>query len=73
MQIEKIWLEKLEKSKYKNLENFLKEFSSDEYKYTREMLLDDIHFYIDELLGYNDFEEPKTVADDDAEFEMIGW
>jgi hypothetical protein len=73
MIIEKLWLDRLEKSKYKNLDNFLKEFSSDDYNYTREMLLEDIHFYIDELLGYNDIEESETMADDENYCDMLGW
>ncbi len=73
MKLEKEYEEKIKKNNY-TLESFLEEFSNeDEYTKTKEELKEDIHFYIDEYLGYNDFEEPETVADDDIEYEMVGW
>ena len=33
-----------------------------------EQLEEELEFWIDELLGYNDVEEPETVADDEVEY-----
>ena len=73
MKIEELWKRRLEKSKFKTLDKFLEHFTSDDYNFTREQLLSDIHFYIDELLGYNDIEEAETIPDDDITDGYDAW
>lgn len=48
----KIWYDRLIAKGY-TIESFIKEFSSDDYRMTREELIEDLEFYIDEMLGYN--------------------
>ena len=66
MKIEKLWSDRLAKHGY-TIESFLEEFSSDDYRMSREQLEEELEFWIDEVLGYNDVEEPETVADDEVE------
>ena len=67
MKIGKLWSDRLTKQGY-TIESFLDEFSSDDYRMSREQLEDDLEFWIDEVLGYNDVVEPETVADDEVEY-----
>ena len=66
MRIGKLWSDRLAKHGY-TIESFLEEFSSDDYRMSREQLEEELEFWIDEVLGYNDVEEPETVADDEVE------
>ena len=66
MKIEKLWSDRL-KAKGYTIESFLEEFSSDDYRMSREQLEDELEFWIDEMLGYNDVVEPETVADDEVD------
>lgn len=70
--IGELWQKRLEKHGY-TVESFLEEFSSDDYNTTKEVLLKDLEFYIDEYLGYNGVEEPETIADDENEDYTAGW
>ena len=67
MKIGKLWLDRLAKHSY-TIESFLEEFISDDYRMSREQLIDDLEFWIDEMLGYNDVVEPEAVADDEVEY-----
>ena len=67
MKIGKLWLDRLAKQGY-TIESFLDEFSSDDYRISREQLEEELEFWIDEILGYNDVVEPETVADDEVEY-----
>ena len=62
-----LWANRLKASGY-TIESFLDEFSSDDYRMSREQLEEELEFWIDEMLGYNDVEEPETVADDEVEY-----
>ena len=62
--MDKKYIEKLNKHGY-TIDSFLEEFSSDDYRYTKMDLLDDIYFYIDEFLGYNNMQEDDTFTEDD--------
>ena len=62
-----LWANRL-KAKGYTIESFLDEFSSDDYRMSREQLIDDLEFWIDEMLGYNDVVEPETVADDEVDY-----
>ena len=62
-----LWYNRLKDKGY-TIESFLGEFSSDDYRMSREQLEEELEFWIDELLGYNDVEEPETVADDEVEY-----
>ena len=62
-----LWYNRLKEKGY-TIESFLDEFSSDDYRMSREELISDLEFWIDEMLGYNDVEEPETVADDEVEY-----
>ena len=62
-----IWANRL--AKHGNtIDSFLDEFSSDDYRMSREQLEEELEFWIDEMLGYNDIVEPETVADDEVEY-----
>ena len=65
MKIGKLWSDRLAKQGY-TIESFLDEFSSDDYRMSRERLEEELEFWIDEMLGYNDVVEPETVADDEV-------
>ena len=67
MKIGKLWSDRLVKHGY-TIESFLDEFSSDDYRMSREQLEEELEFWIDELLGYNDVQEPETLADDEVEY-----
>ena len=67
IKIDSLWANRL-KAKGYTIESFLEEFSSDNYRMSREQLIDDLEFWIDEMLGYNDVVEPDTVADDEVEY-----
>ena len=62
------YMKKLKDNKFNSVEQFINHYSSDDYRFTWEQLREDIYFYIDELLGYNDVEEPITVADDELDY-----
>ena len=63
--IDCLWTNRL-KAKGYTIESFLDEFSSDDYRMSREQLEEEFEFWIDEMLGYNDVVEPETVADDEV-------
>ena len=62
MKIGKLWSDRLAKHGYTQ-DSFLEEFSSDDYRMSREQLEEELEFWIDELLRYNDVQEPETLAD----------
>ena len=62
-----LWANRLKERGY-TIESFLDEFSSDDYRMSREQLEEELEFWIDEVLGYNDVVEPETVADDEVEY-----
>ena len=66
MKIGKLWSSRLAKHGY-TIDSFLEEFSSDDYRMSREQLEEGLEFWIDEMLDYNDVVEPETVADDEVD------
>ena len=66
LKIDSLWANRLKASGY-TIESFLEEFSSDDYRMSREQLEEELEFWIDEMLGYNDVVESETVADDEKD------